>query len=89
MSYPPPSGGWQDPSAPGPQSAPPADPTLPLESRIIRTANAFDDMVGGSADSGPRLAALERLRLAMAYDYDPRVVETLSRVVERTTAVGV
>jgi hypothetical protein len=65
------------------------DPTLPLESRIIRTVNAFDDMVGGAQDSGPRLAALERLRLAMAYDYDPRVVETLSRVVERTTPVGV
>ncbi|MCI4064120.1 DUF4190 domain-containing protein [Micromonospora sp. R77] len=28
MSYPPPSGGWQDPYAPGPQSGPPADPTL-------------------------------------------------------------
>ena len=59
------------------------DQTLPLESRIIRAANAFDDMVGGSLDSGPRFSALERLRLAMAYDYDPRVVETLSRIVER------
>jgi hypothetical protein len=65
------------------------DPTLPLESRIIRAANAFDDMVGGSLDSGPRFSALERLRLAMAYDYDPRVVETLSRIVERSTPLGV
>ena len=65
------------------------DPTLPLESRIIRATNAFDDMVGGSLDSGPRFSALERLRLAMAYDYDPRVVETLSRIVERSTPLGV
>lgn len=64
------------------------DPTLPLESRIIRAANAFDDMVGGSLESGPRLTALEQLRLAMAYDYDPRVVEALSRLIERTTPVG-
>lgn len=65
------------------------DPTLPLESRIIRAANAFDDMVRGSLDSGPRFSALERLRLAMAYDYDPRVVETMSRIVERSTPLGV
>ncbi|MEV0427957.1 DUF4190 domain-containing protein [Micromonospora sp. NPDC050495] len=37
MSYPPPSGGWQDPSAPGPQSAPPADPTLPMSGSPIPT----------------------------------------------------
>ncbi|SCG44065.1 DUF4190 domain-containing protein [Micromonospora inositola] len=30
MSYPPPSGGWHDPSAPGQQSTPPADPTLAM-----------------------------------------------------------
>lgn len=37
MSYPPPSGGWQDPSAPGPQSSPPADPTLPMGGNPIPT----------------------------------------------------
>ena len=61
------------------------DPTLPLASRIIRAANAFDDMVRGCRDSRS-LAALERLRLAMAYDYDPRVVETLRA--RRTTLRG-
>ena len=30
-----------------------------------------------------RLDALERLRLGMAYDFDPRVVETLARIVAR------
>ncbi|OKI42342.1 DUF4190 domain-containing protein [Micromonospora sp. CB01531] len=34
MSYPPPSGGWQDPSASGQQSSPPADPTLPMGNPI-------------------------------------------------------
>jgi hypothetical protein len=48
--------------------------------------NAYDDMVGGSLEAGRRFDALERLRLGMAYDYDPRVVETLSRIVERNTS---
>jgi hypothetical protein len=59
------------------------DETLPLAARIIKVVNAFDDLVGGSADSGPRLDALERLRMGMAYDFDPRVVEVLTRVVDR------
>lgn len=65
-----------------------ADPTLPVSSRIIKAANAYDDMVGESAEYGPRLDALERLRLGMAYDFDPRVVETLARIV-RKSRVGV
>jgi hypothetical protein len=32
------------------------------------------------------LDALERLRLGMAYEYDPRVVAALSRVIERAMA---
>ncbi|MEU9739783.1 DUF4190 domain-containing protein [Micromonospora chersina] len=38
MTYPPPSGGWHDPSAAaGPQSSPPADPTLPMAGNPIPT----------------------------------------------------
>ncbi|MFE9689040.1 DUF4190 domain-containing protein [Micromonospora sp. NPDC005806] len=37
MSYPPPAGGWHDPSGPGPQSGPPADPTLPMSGNPIPT----------------------------------------------------
>lgn len=62
----------------------PLDAGIPLASRIIRVVNAYDDHVGGSLDSERRLFALERLRGGMAFDYDPRVVETLGRVVERT-----
>ena len=36
-------------------------------------------------ETGRRLEALERLRLGMAYEYDPRVVDSLSRIVDRST----
>jgi hypothetical protein len=64
------------------------DGSLPLASRIIKAANAYDDLVGDSRESVRRLEALERLRLSMAYDYDPRVVASLARVVERQQRLG-
>jgi len=60
-----------------------AEPEPPAASRIIRAANAFDDLVGNSADRDRASAALERLRLGTAAEYDPGVVEALSRVVGR------
>jgi hypothetical protein len=60
-----------------------ADPGPPLASRIIKAGNAFDDLVGSSPDSDRAAAALERLRLDTATEYDPRVVEALSKVVHR------
>jgi len=67
----------------------PVDESVPLASRIIKAVNAYDDLVGGSLESDRRYEALERLRLGMAYEYDPRVVDTLSRVIERSTRLGV
>jgi response regulator RpfG family c-di-GMP phosphodiesterase len=55
----------------------------PLGSRIIRAANAFDDLVGGSADRGRIAAALERLRMDTDAEYDPGVVAALSTVTGR------
>ena len=55
----------------------------PVGSRIIRAANAFDDLVGGSAEPGRATAVLERLRLDTATEYDPTVVEALARVAEQ------
>ncbi|HEY2443081.1 MAG TPA: HD domain-containing phosphohydrolase [Streptosporangiaceae bacterium] len=55
----------------------------PVGSRIIRAANAFDDLVGNSADRDRAASALERLRLDTASEYDPGVVEALSKVVGR------
>jgi HD domain len=67
----------QSEPARGPEPGPPA------ASRIIRAANAFDDLVGSSADRDRASAALERLRLDTASEYDPGVIEALSRVVGR------
>ena len=58
----------------------------PVGSRIIRAANAFDDLVGASADPCQAATALERLRLDTASEFDPRVVEALSNVVGRRRA---
>jgi hypothetical protein len=60
-----------------------ADDEPPVGSRIIRAANAFDDLVGSSAESSRSAAALERLRLDTATEYDPVVVEALARVAGR------
>ncbi len=68
----------------------PADDTLPIASRIIKAASAYDDLVSvAPGDARCRADALERLRLGMAYEYDPRVVEALARVVSRTASSGV
>jgi len=58
------------------------DPPPPLGSMIIRAANAFDDMVGGSIDRDKSAAALERLRLD-PNQYEGGVVEALAEVAGR------
>lgn len=60
------------------------DADLLLESRIIRATNAYDDLVGATLESDRRLQALERLYLDTAREFDPRVVDVLTRVVERS-----
>src|SRR5579859_507519 len=59
----------------------------PLSSRIIKAANAFDDLVGSSLDPGRAAAAVQQLRLDMASEYDPEAVEALSRVVNRRSVI--
>ncbi|MGB3593273.1 MAG: HD domain-containing phosphohydrolase [Ornithinimicrobium sp.] len=56
---------------------------IPVASRILRVANAYDDLVGVSLDSATRMRALQRLRLGMGYDYDPQVLRELCRVLVR------
>jgi hypothetical protein len=61
------------------------DAEVPLEARIIRAASAYDDLVSAAeAAGGARWNALERLRMGMAYEYDPRVVEALTTVLEKS-----
>jgi response regulator RpfG family c-di-GMP phosphodiesterase len=62
------------------------DPEPPVGSRIIRAANAFDDLVGGSTDRDRSAAALERLRLDTACEYDPGVIEALTEVAGKRLA---
>jgi hypothetical protein len=61
-------------------------PAPPIGSKIIRAANAFDDMVGGSTDRDRSAAALERLRMDTAAEYDAGVVQALTEVAGRRLA---
>jgi hypothetical protein len=60
---------------------------VPVASRIIKVANAFDDLTGGSDDPVEVQAANERIHLGLGYQYDPEVVEALS-VATADTTVG-
>ena len=52
---------------------------LPMPSRIIKVANAYDDL----CEPGDDHRAMERIHLGLGYEYDPRVVDSLTRVLER------
>ncbi|MEV6207540.1 HD domain-containing phosphohydrolase [Kitasatospora sp. NPDC051914] len=61
-----------------------ADRSLPLAARIIRVANAHDDLRTeargrGLSEATAAFAALERLRLERGRGYDPAVVDALAR----------
>ncbi|MFD4027593.1 HD-GYP domain-containing protein [Streptomyces sp. NPDC058576] len=62
------------------QQADPYRDQLPA-ARIVRTANAYDDLCGECV-GGP-LGALEQLRLGTGHDHQPQVVEALGRVLAR------
>ncbi|MBT2468453.1 HD domain-containing protein [Streptomyces sp. ISL-66] len=68
-----------------------ADPyrEQPVAARIVRTVNAYDDLLGAARHPGGSLAALERLRLGTGHDYQPEVVECLARVLARGGRVRV
>ena len=55
---------------------------VPVSSRIIKVANAFDDFSHGRTDAQSVEAALERIHLGLGYEYDPEVVEALLRTIE-------
>ena len=67
----------------GTSARPGAPSGPPLSSRIIRAVNAFDDLVGSSADTGRAAAVIDRLRLDAGAEYDPDVVGALGRIVAR------
>ena len=55
---------------------------IPLTSRIIKVVNAYEDLNRGARGSRSRDAALERIYLGLGYEYDPRVVDALLRVLD-------
>ena len=55
---------------------------IPLAARIVRVANAWDDITEGARSPRARTIALERLHLGLGYDYDPEVVSALERALE-------
>jgi HD domain len=57
--------------------------TPPLGSKVIRAANAFDELVGGSADRDRTAAAIARLKLDVGSEYDAEVVAALASVIDR------
>jgi hypothetical protein len=59
-----------------------SDPTPPRGSMIIRVANAFDDMVGGTVDRERSNAAIDRMRSAPD-EYDGEIIAALAEVASR------
>ncbi|MFG2298779.1 HD-GYP domain-containing protein [Streptomyces sp. NPDC048603] len=59
-----------------------ADPyrEQPVAARIVRVADAYEDLAGGARHPGGSLEALERLRLGTGREYQPEVVECLAHV---------
>lgn len=62
---------------------------VPMASRIIKVANAYDDLTGGTDDPVRVAAALERIHLGLGYEYDPQVVEVLADVTSDATVGAV
>lgn len=52
---------------------------IPLPSRIVRVANAWDDITEGARSARMRTVGMERLHIGLGYDYDPEVVAALER----------
>jgi putative nucleotidyltransferase with HDIG domain len=56
---------------------------LPSGAKIIKVASAFDDLVHPGGPGHTAWDALERLHLGMAYEFDPAVIQALTRVLEK------
>ncbi|MET7300441.1 HD domain-containing phosphohydrolase, partial [Embleya sp. NPDC005575] len=59
-------------------------PPPPLAGRIIKVVNAYDDLITLTEDPRARREVFARLRADATGAYDPRVVEALAQVLERS-----
>ena len=62
------------------------DPDLPIASRIIKVASAYDELTAEQGHSP--LEGLEQLHRGSVYDYDPEIVNALRALLERRNALG-
>ena len=64
--------------------------TVPLESRIIALADAYDAMTSGMRNRAPlsRAAALQEVDLGMGSRFDPELAEVFIRAVAATKTLG-
>jgi HD-GYP domain-containing protein (c-di-GMP phosphodiesterase class II) len=58
-----------------------------LGAKIVKVASAYDDLTNPPASGRTPWDALERMHLGMAYDYDPQVIQALTRVLEKRSAI--
>jgi hypothetical protein len=56
---------------------------LPPGGKIIKVASAYDDLTEPPGPGRMPWDALERLHLGMAYEFDPSVIQALTRVLEK------
>lgn len=64
-----------------------ANPNLTLGAKIIKVASSFDDLTEPPGPGKTAWDALERLHLGMAYEYDPQVIQALTRVLEAQSSI--
>ncbi len=56
---------------------------LDAGSKIIKVASAYDDLTNPGGLGRSSWDALERMHLGMAYEFDPAVIQSLTRVLEK------
>ena len=61
------------------------DARIPIEARIVKLANAYEDLSGGSSDPAARSIAIERIHLGLGYEYDPQLVDDLVSILAGRT----
>jgi len=64
-----------------------ANSDLPLGAKVIKVASAYDDLTEPGGPGRTAWDALEKMHLGMAYEYDPQVIQALTRVLEKRALV--
>ncbi|MCA1833828.1 MAG: HD-GYP domain-containing protein [Actinomycetota bacterium] len=60
---------------------------LDVGAKIVKVASAYDDLANPDGLGHAPWDALERMHLGMAYEYDPTVIQSLTRVLEKRGAL--